>query len=121
MVHKSLVRPAWSAGTADASPIPVSWHIRQLSRPSSGCGVAIGPAGAGVADGVGAGLGVGAGAGAGAVVGAGVGAVAGAGVDTGLLEHDVINGTTTNSTTDSNQIYFFMIFFISLPPLLFIG
>ncbi len=57
----SLVRPAWSVGILGASPTPVSWHIRQLVRPSNVCGTAVGvPVGAGVGAGAGVGLGAGA-------------------------------------------------------------
>lgn len=38
------MRPAWSVGTAYS---PLVWHIRQLSRPSSVCGIAVGSAGGG--------------------------------------------------------------------------
>ena len=38
------MRPLWSAGILAASPTPVSWYIKQLSRPSSVCGVAVGVA-----------------------------------------------------------------------------
>ena len=92
----SVGRPAWSAGIAVAPPTPVSWHIRQLSRPSSGCGVAGGAA---------AGLGAGASAGAGA--GAGVGAGAGS------LEHAASSGTVISSATIISQTYFFI---TSQPP-----
>ena len=64
------MRPAWSAGTAVASPIPVSWHIRQLSRPSSVWGVSDAGVGAGAGTRTGAGAGVGAGVGSGAGAGA---------------------------------------------------
>ena len=60
------MRPAWSSGILDASPTPVSWHIRQLSRPSKVWGVAVGSP-----------VGVGAGFGVGVVVVEGVGFVVG--------------------------------------------
>ncbi len=87
------MRPAWSAGTAGAPPIPVLWQSKQSARPSSVCGIRGGPDtvvavgfgdGAGVAVGVVAvGGGVGIGVGAGVVVGAGAGFGAGAGVVAG--------------------------------------
>lgn len=59
-----MVRPEWSSGILVASPTPVSWHIRQLSRPSKVCGIAVGfPVDVGVGVGAGAGVGVGVGVG----------------------------------------------------------
>ncbi len=34
------MRPLWSAGIACS---PLVWHIRQSARPSSVCGIAVGP------------------------------------------------------------------------------
>ena len=82
-----MVRPSWLAGIAFASPIPVSWHIRQSSRPSKSCGVAVGSP-------------VGVGAGAGAGVGAGVGVGAGAGVSSA---HAANTDTMISSATIINQ------------------
>ncbi len=72
-----MARPAWSSGIAEASPTPVSWHMRQVSWFSNSCGIGVAPGGE-VVVGVGAGAGAGVGAGAGAGAGAGVGAGAGA-------------------------------------------
>ena len=89
----SLVRPVWSAGTATS---PRAWHSRQLSRPSSGWGIA---------DAVGVAGGVGAGAGAGA---------GGGGVGTGSAPppQAASNGSRTSMAITANITYFF----ITLPP-----
>lgn len=93
--------PLWSAGILLAPPTPVSWHIRQSSRPSSGCGVAVG-----VNEGGGAGFGAGAG------VGAGLGAGAGAGA--GVPPPQAVRiGAIISSATTSNQTYFFITSFTS--------
>ncbi len=100
------MRPVWSAGTAVAFPIPVSWHIRQLLRPSSVCGIATGVAAVGSGVGAGVGVGAGAGSGAGAAAGAGLGAGGGAGDSP---PQAVSNGTMSSSTPISshNTDFFF--------------
>ena len=118
------MRPAWSAGTALAPPMPVSWHIRQLSRPSNGWGVGVGPpvgagvvgAGSGTGAGAGAGTGAGAGAGTGAGAGAGTGAGAGAGAGVGASPppQAASIGNVTNNARTTNHMYFFI---YSCPPL----
>ena len=109
----------WSSGITPAPPTPVSWHIKQLSRPSNGWGVFIPiPAavvvgaglvvggGTGVAVGVGVVVGAGAGAGAGVgvavAVGAGTGAGAGAGAGVELL-HAESNARERSITTVANH------------------
>lgn len=107
------MRPAWSAGTAVASPMPVSWHIRQLSRPSNGWGVGVGPpVGAGAGEGAGVGAGAGGGAGGGAGVGAGAGGGAGAGASPPPQAPSI--GNVTNNARTTNHMYFFI---YSCPPL----
>lgn len=88
VVQVSLVRPAWSSGTARS---PLVWHIRQSSRPSKSCGIAVGsPVGAGA----GTGVGFGAGAGAGVGAGTGVSSAHAASTDTMINSATIINQST---------------------------
>ena len=89
------MRPAWSAGTAY---VPLAWHIKQSSRPSSVCSITVGVAAGG----------------GGGVVGAGVvgGGVVGGGV--GVPPHAASNGIRTSMATAINHTYFFMTCFTSL-------
>ena len=99
------MRPAWSAGIAFAPPIPVSWHIRQLSRPSKVWGVAVGSP-----------VGVDAGFGVGVVVVEGVGFVVGS-VIGAPPPHAVSSSTMISSATISNPSTDFL-FTLLISPLL---
>ena len=81
---------------------PLEWHIRQSVRPSSVCGIAVGPA---------AGGGSGAGAGGGVGAGVGVGAGAGGGVGAGDVPppQAASNNIKTNSIAATNHINLFRI------------